>query len=154
VETMTPRTNKVFLVHGRDHGAMHEVARYLERLGLEVVILHERANGGRTLISKFREESADIGFAVVLMTPDDEGGLKGPASLSSRARQNVVFELGFFIGKLGPDRVCALVSGHLETPSDFDAVVYVPFGATTQWRTELARELRQAGIPFDHSKVF
>jgi predicted nucleotide-binding protein len=133
---------------------MHQVARYLERLSLEVVILHERPNGGRTLISKFREESADIGFAVVLMTPDDLGRLRDEGPPASRARQNVVFELGFFIGKLGPERVCALVAGNLEKPSDFEAVVYVAFGTQTGWKTELARELRAAGIPFDHSKVF
>ena len=150
----SPITNKVFLVHGRDHSGMHEVARYLERLNLDVVILHERPNGGRTLISKFREESADIRFAVVLMTPDDEGQLKGTTALAPRARQNVVFELGFFIGKLGPDRVCSLVAGELDKPSDFDAVVYIQFGSNTSWRTELARELRAANIPFDYSKVF
>jgi hypothetical protein len=148
---------KVFLVHGRDHGSKDTVARYLERLGLEVIILHERPNQGRTLISKFREESADVGFAVVIMTPDDIGGLKpteGQGVLNPRARQNVVFELGFFIGKLGPDRVCALVSGRVEKPSDFEAVVYVEFGPGTEWKNELARELNVAGIPFDHSKVF
>jgi predicted nucleotide-binding protein len=88
------------------------------------------------------------------MTPDDEGQLKGTTALAPRARQNVVFELGFFIGKLGPDRVCALVAGELDKPSDFDAVVYIQFGSNTSWRTELARELRAANIPFDYSKVF
>lgn len=149
-----PTSRKVFLVHGRDHASKSEVARYLERIGLEAIILHERPNKGRTLISKFREESEDIGFAVVLMTPDDEGHLKGDAGTQLRARQNVVFELGFFIGKLGPERVCALVASDLEKPSDFDAVVYVPYGQNTSWQTDLARELRAAGIPFDPGKVF
>lgn len=147
-----PSSNKVFLVHGRDTGAMHEVARFLEKIGLEVTILHERPNKGRTLISKFQEESADIGYAVVLMTPDDVGGLKGHKP-SDRARQNVVFELGFFIGRLGESNVCALVSRDVERPSDFEAVVYVEFD-NGNWKTELARELREAGIRFDHSKVF
>lgn len=145
-------SNKVFLVHGRDSGAMHEVARFLEKIGLDVTILHERANKGRTLISKFQEESADISFAVVLMTPDDSGSFKGEKA-SDRARQNVVFELGFFIGRLGAENVCALVSRGIERPSDFESVVYIEFEGNG-WKTELARELRAAGVPFDYSKVF
>jgi len=145
-------SNKVFLVHGRDSGAMHEVARFLERIGLDVTILHERANKGRTLISKFQDESADISFAVVLMTPDDSGSFKGEKA-SDRARQNVVFELGFFIGRLGAENVCALVSRGVERPSDFESVVYIEFEGNG-WKTELARELRAAGVPFDYSKVF
>ena len=147
------RSAKVFLAHGRDNGAKQEVARYIERLGLEPIILHERPNAGRTLISKFREESADVVFAIVLMTPDDRGGLNGTATTRPRARQNVVFELGFFLGKLGPEKVCALVGGDMEKPSDFEAVVYIEYGERTSWRMELARELRAAGIPFDHSKA-
>lgn len=149
---MKVHSNKVFLVHGRNSGAMHEVARFLEKIGIEVTILHERPNKGRTLISKFEQESAEISYAVVLMIPDDIGGLKGEKP-SDRARQNVVFELGLFIGRLGASNVCALVSRGVERPSDFEAVVYVEFDGG-KWKTELARELRAAGIPFDHSKVF
>jgi predicted nucleotide-binding protein len=144
--------SRVFIVHGRDNGAKHELARFLERLGLVPVILHEQPNSGRTLISKFREESTDIAFAIVLMTPDDVGGL-ARNKLKPRARQNVIFELGFFIGKLGPNRVCALVSGEIEKPSDFEAVVYVEYGANTGWKTELARELHAAGIDIDMNKL-
>jgi predicted nucleotide-binding protein len=144
---------RIFLVHGRDDGAMHEVARYLERIGLDPVILRERPNAGRTLITKFQEESADIHFAVVLMTPDDIGGL-GSAAQRPRARQNVIFELGFFVGKLGPGRVCALVSGEIERPSDLDGVVYVQFGSSTEWKTLLARELHEAKVPFDTTRIF
>lgn len=145
---------KVFLVHGRDSGRKHEIARFLERIGLTVVILHEQPNGGRTLISKFREESSDVAFAVVLMTPDDHGGLQGHSELKPRARQNVVFELGFFIGKLGPDRVAALVVGTVEKPSDFEAVVYINFDDNGGWRVDLARELSAAGISFDATRVY
>jgi predicted nucleotide-binding protein len=139
---------KVFIVHGRDTGSKSEVARFLERLDLDPVILHERPNGGRTLIAKFQEESADIQFAIVLMTPDDKGGLDG-GEQKPRARQNVIFELGFFIGKLGASKVCALVSGNIEKPSDFDAVVYVAYDSGGAWKTELARELNHAMIPID-----
>lgn len=150
---LRPATKKVFVVHGRDAGAKHEVARFLEQLGLEAVILHERPNGGRTLISKFREESADISYAVVLMTPDDVGRLAIGSDLRPRARQNVVFELGFFVGKLGPSRVCALVTGDVERPSDFEAVVFEPLDPGGAWRLSLARELKGAGVPFDPHRV-
>lgn len=149
----SPATKKVFLVDGRDSGTKHEVARYLEQLGLEVTILHERPNKGRTLISKFSEEAAGISFAVVLMTPDDVGGLARKGRKRPRARQNVVFELGYFIGKLGPEHVCALVAGEVERPSDFEAVVFEKFDSRGAWRSALARELRAAGVPFDFSKV-
>ncbi len=143
---------KVFIVHGRDDGAKHEVARFLEHLDLKPVILHERPNGGRTLISKFQEESAEIEFAVVIMTPDDVGGL-ADGSQKPRARQNVIFELGFFIGRLEARKVCALVKGDIEKPSDFDAIVYVKYGPGDGWKAELARELRSAGVVFDPSRI-
>ena len=143
----------VFLVHGRDDGLKEQVARFLEKIGLEPIILHEQPNKGRTLISKFREESSNISFAVILMTPDDLGGLLNEVQ-APRARQNVVFELGFFIGKLGAERVCALVKGQIEKPSDFDAVVYLNVDDAGAWKSDLARELKEAGLKFDHSKVF
>ena len=65
--------NKIFLVHGRDDAATNEIALFLRAIGLEPIILHLRPNGGRHLLTKFREESEGAGFAVFLMTPDDEG---------------------------------------------------------------------------------
>ena len=146
-QTMVPARPKIFLVHGRDHAPLHQIARFLDRLKLEPVILHEQPNGGRTLIAKFQEVAAGANYAVVLMTPDDQGGLSGAAGSQPRARQNVVFELGFFIGKLGADRVCALVAPGVERPSDFEAVVYVPLDLGGNWQLQLARELRHAGLP-------
>jgi len=143
---------KVFIVHGRDDNSKETVARFIEKIGLEAVILHERPNSGRTLITKFQEESSDAAFALILMTPDDFGGLAGQEP-QRRARQNVVFELGFFIGKLDAKRVCALVESPLERPSDFDGVAYIEYGPTTNWRMGVARELQAAGVAFDHSKV-
>jgi hypothetical protein len=105
--------SQVFVVHGHDGEPREAVARFLERLGFEAIILHERPNKGRTIITKFREEATGVGFAVVLMTPDDVGRAEKAADLRPRARQNVVFELGFFIGALGPDRVAALVKGDM-----------------------------------------
>jgi predicted nucleotide-binding protein len=148
---------KVFVIHGRD-GAMKEtVARYLERIGLEPIILHEQPNVGRTLFTKFLEVAGETTFAVALLHPDDLGNVASDArigKLNPRARQNVILEMGFFIGKLGPHRVVALVNGSVEKPSDFEGVVYVAYGDGLAWRTDLARELAAAKVPFDPGKVF
>lgn len=136
---------KVFIVHGHDEGPREAVARFLERLDFEPVILHERPNRGRTIITKFQEEASDVGFAVVLMTPDDPGS----SGDLRRARQNVVFELGFFVGALGPERVAAIVKGSVERPSDFDGVMYVDFDNGGGWKLLLARELEAAGFAVD-----
>lgn len=146
-------TNKVFLVHGQDSETKSIVARFLEHCGLQPVILHEQADQGQTIIEKF-EQNADVAFAVVLLTPDDLGGLAAVASesgaLQLRARQNVILELGYFIGRLGRDRVCALKKGDLELPSDFSGVVYTPYdGGNEGWKIKLARELKAAGLSVD-----
>lgn len=146
--------NKVFLVHGRDDEAKNAVALFLRAIGLEPIILHQRPNGGRHLLTKFREEAEGAGFAVVLMLPEDEGGLTGAADRRPRARQNVVFELGFFIGKLGPANVVALLQGDVEKPSDFDGIAYITFDPSGRWKTDLARELHHAKVPFDPAKAF
>lgn len=151
-DLMAPRS-RVFVVHGRDDKAKLAVARFLERIGIEALILHEQPNAGRTLIVKFQQVAAGADFAVVLVTPDDVGGLDEHA-LKRRARQNVIFELGFFIGKLGPEKVCALVGENVEKPSDFDGVVYVSLASGDGWKLELARELKAAGIRFSVAQVF
>jgi len=144
--------SKVFIVHGHDGAPRAEVARFIEKLGFEAIILHERPNKGRALITKFREEAAGVGFAVVLMTPDDLGKAEKAVDLRPRARQNVVFELAFCIGKLGPERVAALVKGDIELPSDYDGVVYISFD-NEDWQTKLGVELQAAGYEFDWNKV-
>jgi predicted nucleotide-binding protein len=140
------------VVHGHDGAPKAEVARFIEKLGFEAIILHERPNKGRALITKFREEADGAGFAVVLMTPDDVGKAKDALDVKSRARQNVVFELGFFIGKIGPERVAALVKGNIELPSDFDGVVYISLDKE-DWKTKLGAELKTAGYKIDWNKV-
>ena len=146
-----PSSRKVFIVHGHDDGARETVARFLERIGLEAVILHEQANQGRTIIEKVVANS-DVGFAVVLLTPDDEGRVKGGA-LEPRARQNVLLELGYFIGRLGRDKVCALKRGTLEIPSDFAGVVWEAMDSSGGWKQALARELEAAEHSIDWNKV-
>lgn len=147
----TPLSRKVFIVHGHDDGARETVARFLERIGLEAIILHEQANQGRTVIEKVVAHG-DVGFAVVLLTPDDEGCVKGGAP-QPRPRQNVLLELGYFIGRLGRDKVCALKRGGLEIPSDFAGVVWEPMDNNDGWKQSLARELEAAGHAIDWNKV-
>jgi predicted nucleotide-binding protein len=165
--------SKVFVVHGHDGEVREAVARFIsEKLGLKPVVLHEQPNKGRTIITKFGEEAASVGFAVVLMTcrysrfalralflrfapndtPDDFGKAHDSQDLSARARQNVVFELGFFIGALGAERVAAVVKGDIERPSDFDGVVYISFHKE-DWRTKLGQELQAAGYKIDWNKL-
>jgi predicted nucleotide-binding protein len=140
-----PSSKKVFVVHGHDNAAKETVARFLERLNLEPVILHEKPNEGRTVIEKF-EHHADVRFAVVLLTPDDVGALATEAStLKPRARQNVVLELGYFLGSLRRSRVCALYRSGVEIPSDYP-VLYIELDEKGAWRTGLAQELSNAGL--------
>jgi predicted nucleotide-binding protein len=143
-------TRRVFLVHGHDEAAREKVARYLERLELEPIILHEQPNKGRTIIEKFTDYS-DVAYAVVLLTADDIGGPKGTNTkqLAVRARPNVLFELGYFIGALGRDRVCALHETGVEILSDYSGVLYVTLDATNAWRLHLAKEMKAAGLPID-----
>ncbi|MFH1993715.1 MAG: nucleotide-binding protein [Pseudomonadota bacterium] len=146
-------TRRVFIVHGRDEAAKEAVARFLTKLELEPIILHEQPNQGRTVIEKF-EGSADVDFAVVLLTPDDIGYLADDFdNPKPRARQNVVFELGYFVGRLGRSRVCALHKGGVEILSDYEGVVYVSMDDPQGWRLLLAREIKAAGVNVDLNKA-
>lgn len=143
--------NKIFIVHGHDGEARETVARYLEKIGFDPIILHEQASRGRTVIEKV-EANSDVGFAVVLLTPDDEGCKKGETP-QPRARQNVLLELGYFIGKLGRDRVCAIRRGQVDIPSDFAGVVWTEMDDAQGWKQQLARELSAAGYNIDWNAV-
>jgi len=146
-------TDRIFIVHGHDHGRMQAVARFLEQLALKPIILHERPSSGDTIVEKL-ERHGDAAYAVVLLTPDDIGGLSGSQpGLRPRARQNVVLELGYFIGRLGRQRTCALVVEGVEIPSDYSGVLYIPLSKTDEWKFLLARELRAAGLPIDMNKI-
>lgn len=120
---------------------------------MEPVILHEQPNEGRAIIEKF-EKNADVDFAVVILTPDDMGYLhRRETEAKPRARQNVILELGFFIGTLGRARVCALCKGDVEIPSDYHGVVYVNMDEGQGWKIVLAREIKQAGIAVDLNRT-
>jgi predicted nucleotide-binding protein len=144
-----PLTNRVFLVHGHDTGTKETTARFIERLGLAPIILHEQANEGRTIIEKF-EVYSDVGYAIVLMTPDDVGAsVKEQGKLLARARQNVILELGYFTGRLGRSKVCALFKSGIEIPSDFHGVLFLELDEPGAWKPKLANELVKAGMKID-----
>jgi predicted nucleotide-binding protein len=137
-------TKQVFIVHGHDELAKLEMADFVSSLGLEPIILHMQASSGRTIIEKI-EHYSNVGFGIVLYTPCDVGYKVGELTGKYRARQNVVFEHGFLIGKLGRPRVVALVKGQLETPNDISGVVYVGLDIGGNWKIELTKEMRGAG---------
>ncbi|MBO6254892.1 MAG: nucleotide-binding protein, partial [Bacteroidaceae bacterium] len=150
----TTMTNKIFIVHGHDNEMKLAVARLLEKIGFEPKILSEQADQGRTIIEKFEEES-DVGFAVVLFSDkDDMGAEVGSLEYKPRARQNVILELGYFIGKLGRKHVCVLKKGDVEVPSDILGVVYKTYKSDDDgWKYSLCKELNLAGYNVDFNKI-
>ncbi len=146
----------VFIVHGHNEAVKEAVARFIEKLGLAVIILHEQANEGRTIIEKFESHSA-ADYSVVLLTGDDAGAPKDTPKTEPkplRARQNVVFELGFFAAKLGRSRISVLYEEGVEIPSDFSGILYIPIDSEGAWRFKLAKELKTAGLKIDLNNAF
>nr|WP_320191635.1 nucleotide-binding protein [uncultured Desulfobacter sp.] len=135
---------EVFIVHGHDNSAKQEVARFIEKIGLNAIILHEKASSGMTIIEKIEHYSSNADFAIVLYTPCDLGRLATDTKVQpkSRARQNVIFEHGYLMAKLGRKNVCALVKGDIETPNDISGVVYVQLDNAGAWKMELIKELK------------
>lgn len=153
--TKTDISNKsqIFIVHGHDNEAKVEVARFIEKMGFEPIILHEQSSDGKTIIEKI-EHYSNVGFGIVLYTPCDVGAKSDSnPNLKSRARQNVVFEHGFLIGKLGRPKVCALLKGEIERPNDISGVVYTPMDNAQGWHIQLAKELKSAGYAVDMNKI-
>ena len=136
--------SQVFIVHGHDELAKLEMADFIQSLGIEPIILHMQASSGRTIIEKI-EYYSNVGFGVVLYTPCDVGSKAGSLTGAYRARQNVVFEHGYLIGKLGRPRVAAVVKGQVETPNDISGVVYISMNDKNNWKEELKKEMRSVG---------
>lgn len=151
---VTRNKRKVFIVHGRDNETKQEVARFIEKVGLQSIILHEQASAGMTIIEKIERYSNEADFALVLYTPCDHGRgvLETKIHPKNRARQNVVFEHGYLMAKLGRENVCALVKGEIETPNDISGVVYVNFDGKGAWKSEVSKELTACG--YDVKKWF
>lgn len=144
--------SKIFIVHGHDDSAKLEVARFIEKIGFEPIILHEQASESKTIIEKI-EAYSDVGFGIVIYTPCDIGSKNTDApELEGRARQNVVFEHGFLIGKLGRSKVCPLVKGAVDTPNDISGIVYTSMDSSN-WQIALAKELRAAEYEVDMNDV-
>jgi len=154
---------KVFIVHGSDTGKKAEVARLISKLDIEPIILHEQPNEGKTLIEKFEKHASEVGFALVNLTADDIGcsseafnnskDKRAEPKWERRARQNVVFELGFFFGSIGRDRVCVLYSPEVELPSDIHGLTYIRFDTEGAWELHVAKALKAAGFEVDLNKL-
>jgi predicted nucleotide-binding protein len=138
-------TNKIFIVHGHNNEIKQTVARTISKLKLEPIILHEQIDKGKTIIEKFEQNSSDVNFAIILLTADDEGKSNAENSYKVRARQNVVFEMGYFIGKLGREKVFLLLENGVDKPGDLDGIVYVPIDSADGWKLKLVRELKANG---------
>ncbi|MEZ5796815.1 MAG: nucleotide-binding protein [Paracoccaceae bacterium] len=146
-------SDRVFIVHGHDEKHLLEVKEILKSQGLTPVVLKDEPNGGATIIEKF-EKNSDVGFAIVLFTADDVGAAKSASDLlKPRSRQNVVLELGYFIGKLTRARICALNDHGVELPSDFHGIVYTELDRGGAWRYKLLDELKHAGYTVDKNKL-
>ena len=146
-------SRSVFIVHGHDEVLKVKVARFVEKMGYKAIILHEQASRGQTVIEKI-ESSADVGFAIVLYAEDDAGNSKKEAQagrLNPRARQNVLFEHGYLIAKLGRARVASLVAGKPKLPSDVLGVVYIE---DANWEAAVAKEMKAVGFSVDFNKLF
>ena len=146
--------SKVFISHGHDGEVITTVAKFIETLGLEVTVLDEQPKKGQTIVDKFEEHADEAGFAIVLLTPDDVGSSKATGKRKPRARQDIIFELGYLLGGLGGERVCALYKEGVELPSGIRDVAYVPMDSDDDWKLKLSQGMRKAGLPVDMNKIF
>lgn len=155
IEKSRSSGNKVFIVHGHDDEAKITVARTLEQLDLDAVILHEQPDEGKTIIEKLESFTSDAAYAIILYTECDIGRAKGMAETENkfRARQNVVFEHGLFTGALGRKKVCALIKGNVEKPGDVDGIVYIQMDSVGAWKIQLCSNMKAAGLNIDLNKL-
>ncbi|MEN6637028.1 MAG: nucleotide-binding protein [Clostridiaceae bacterium] len=141
-----PSKSKIFIVHGHDDKLKFEVAEWLHSLEIEPIILHLQPNAGLGSILGKIEANADVAAAIVLFTADDKGNAKTEKVLNSRARQNVVFEAGYFVGKLGPEHVIIIHEPTVELPGDLSGIIYTSTEA--QWKEDIRKELNHMGIEY------
>lgn len=149
VKKLSTEQTKVFIVHGHNHHLRDRVSCYLRELSIEPLILSEHANLGDPLTTKFIRVAQQAKYAVILFTPDDLGRANNNDTEKPRARQNVVFELGYFIGKLGANRVALISSQHVEHPTDYAGIgriIYDESESSDNWKLKLKKELVGAKI--------
>ncbi|AWW33104.1 nucleotide-binding protein [Echinicola strongylocentroti] len=145
--------SKIFIVHGHEEGIKQSVARFLEKFDLNPVIINELPSESNTIIEQI-EKYGDVDYAIVLMTGDDEGRRKGTDTLQERARQNVILELGYFLGKLGRKHVSVIYEKGVEIPSDFSGIIYIPYDYNEAWKVRLVKELKANGFEIDMNNYF
>ena len=153
---VTTGGRKVFVVYGHDEIARTQLEAMLRRWDLDPIILDQQASGGQTIIEKLEEYSADVGYAIVLATPDDEGKAVNEETYKFRVRQNVVLELGMFLAKLGRNKVAILLKEdkNFEKPSDIQGLIYIPFqNKVDEVAINLIRELSRQGINIDSGRI-
>lgn len=151
-ETKSKRSNKVFVVHGRDEVSKTSLEVFLRENGLEPIVLHRQADEGLTIIEKF-EKHSDVGYAFILLTPDEVAYLATEDSKPDvdrkkefRARPNVIFEFGYFVAKLSRSRVCCLHTGEVELPSDVSGMIYKKYNTSIEEVAySIIKDLRAAG---------
>lgn len=154
-ESKTKFSNRIFLVHGHDREMLASVRGVLAELDFKPIVLHDQPDQSRAVMEKF-EDYSDVGFAVILMSPDDQGRDRdGSSGLKFRARQNVVFELGYFVGRLGRHRTLVIYRkvDNFDMPSDYQGILYKPFDDLGNWQFELVKELQAAGYSADANKL-
>jgi len=159
--TKTPRKSTarakrrcVFILHGRDP-ARHELCNFLRRLELTPIVLEEQDHAGRTIVEQLEHEALRADFAVALFTGDDEGHLAGrPDEKKPRARQNLILELGLFLGILGRRRIAILYKAGVELPSDLNGLLYIPYERIADVRLQLVQAMKRAGLDVDANKAF
>jgi predicted nucleotide-binding protein len=147
------KADEIFIIHGQDKSVMENVAEFITKLGLEPIILHDQSGQGRTIIEEL-EQHTRIGFALVILTPDETCSLNEAGSEGKlHARQDVIFEFGYFLGRLGRQRVCALAGENVEVPSDYPGVLYIPLDTAEAWKIRILKVLKTAGYKVDANLV-
>lgn len=134
----------VFIIHGHDDAMKKAVQLFLTRANLKDIVLHEQPDKNRTVIEKLIEEGNSAAYVIALLSPDDtqEDG-------TVRARQNVVLEIGYFIGRLGREKVRLLRKGEVVIPSDLQGILFENYDNEGAWRIKLLKEMQAAGLPID-----
>ena len=150
--TSPAMSNKIFIVHGHDQELKNDAERFVHSVGLVPIVLHRQVDSGNTIIEKF-EKHSDVGYAIILLTPDEIAYSNEQHILEDnkrskewRARPYVIFEFGYFAAKLGRRRVCCLHKGEVVIPSDLQGLVYKKIvNSVDEQAMPIIRELMAAG---------